>query len=383
MPKKIDLLAQTKAHLAQTPMLVLVIAIVFIVSVGLACNAPADESLVQTQVALNVQTTLLAQQAEQSPQLTQANQSAQPVESDQQSAEDAKATLAALEAQMTLAAQQAAAQAQAAAQTHTPTTTTQPPAPTQAPPPTPTQSGVNDVDFDTWMRSASILLYEDMAGDFSVYRFIKPALDGMSLQYVNVKDALGHYKTQLLSGGPGGQGWDLIISGKELRTSVQGEFYVYLNDALNLGSSVIIEEWDMDSIASGKISTILGRCGVKFHADWIDEPLDKQLLFPINGTHPVHHFPNEGISLTNPSGYWMWTDLGDLMKLRPGSDAQLLWGARSNVTDSYATAVSCLDGRLIIQTYSSHSYGQDRIVLMWQNYIYNTLKARYEYLATH
>ncbi len=387
MTNKIALVVQIKTRLAQAPMLVLMIAIVFVVSVGLACNAPADESLAQTQVAINVQTTLLAQQAEQSQQLTQAAQAVQPAESDQQSAEDAKVTLAALEAQITLAAQQAAEQAQAAAQTHTPTTTTQPPAPTQAPPPTqtlpPTQAGVNDVDFDTWMRSASILLYEDMSGDFSVSRFIKPALDGMSLQYVDVKDALGHYKTQLLSGGPGGQGWDLIISGKELRTSVQGEFYVYLNDALNQGSSVIIEEWDMDSIASGKISTILSRCGVKFQADWIDETLDEQLLFPINGSLPVHHFPNEGISLTNPSGYWMWTDLGDLMSLRPGSDAQMLWGARTNATDSYATAASCLDGRLIIQTYSSHSYGQDRIVLMWQNYIYNTLKARYEYLATH
>ena len=382
MTNKIALVVQIKTRLAKAPILVLMIAIVFVVSVGLACNAPADESLDQTQVAINVQATVLAQQTEQSQQLTQAAQVDQPAESDQQSAAgDAKATLVALEAQMTLAAQQAAAQAQVAAQTHTPTTTTQPPAPTQEPPPT--QSGVNDVDFDTWMRSASILLYEDMSGDFSVSRFIKPALDGMSLQYVDVKDALGHYKTQLLSGGPGGQGWDLIISGKEHRTSVQGEFYVYLNDALNQGSSIIIEEWDMDSIASGKISTILSRCGVKFQADWIDEPLDEQLLFPINGSLPVHHFPNEGISLTNPSGYWMWTDLGDLMSLRPGSDAQMLWGARTNATDSYATAASCLDGRLIIQTYSSHSYGQDRIVLMWQNYIYNTLQARYEYLAAH
>jgi len=71
------------------------------------------------------------------------------------------------------------------------------------------------------------------------------------------------------------------------------------------------------------------------------------------------------------------------LRLRPGSDAKLLWGARSAVKDSYATAVSCVDGRLIIQTYGSHSYGADRVVMMWTNYIYNALLARYEFLATH
>jgi hypothetical protein len=219
-----------------------------------------------------------------------------------------------------------------------------------------------------------------MAGDFSVYRFIKGALDSMGLSYVDVKDALGHYKEQLLSGGPGGEGWDLIISGKELRTSVQGEFYVYLNDALNQGSSVIIEEWDMDSIGGGKLNMILSRCGVELQKDWLDVPMNEQLLFPINGTHSIHHNPNEGISLTNPSGYWNWTDLGDLMRLTPGSSAQLLWGARTNIYDSYGTAAVCLEGQLIIQSYSSHSYGQDRIERMWQNYVYHALKTRYEYL---
>ncbi|MBC8496665.1 MAG: hypothetical protein H8D37_03290, partial [Chloroflexi bacterium] len=155
--------------------------------------------------------------------------------------------------------------------------------------------------------------------------------------------------------------------------------------ALNAGSSIIIEEWNIDDIAAGKISVILGRCGVEFQRDWINIPLEQQLLFPINGDHPIHHFPNEGISLTNPTNNWQWDffDLGDLLRLRPGSDAKLLWGARSAIKDSYATAVVCVDGRLIIQTYGSHSYGADRVVMMWSNYIYNALMARYEFLAAH
>lgn len=254
--------------------------------------------------------------------------------------------------------------------------------PTVAPPAASIPTAAVD-DFDTWMRSASILLFEDMTGDFVVGRSINQALDGMSLNYVDVGDALGNYKNQILSGGPGGRGWDLIISGKEVRSGVQGEFYVYLNNAINQGSSVIIEEWDMDDIGGGKLSMIMGQCGVAFHRDWIDKPIEDHLIFPIDGTHPVHHTPNEGISLTNPTGYWLGFDLGDRMKLTPGSEAIPLWGLYQNSHNTDLTAVTCIDGRVIIQTYGTHSYGESRVVRMWQNYIYNTLRARYDYLASH
>ena len=364
-----------------SPILIILAATLFILVVGLACNSPASVDVNTTQVALNVQSTQLAlketqlaqealQQQQEQPKVQEPTPTHDPGPDLQATQIAQNATQMALDLQSTANALQSTQLAQSQAQ-----------AVPDTPEPIVTDPPSNMPDFDTWKQSASILLYEDMAGDFSVYRFIKGSLDSMSLRYTDVKDALGNYKTQLLSAGPGGQGWDLIISGKELRNSVQGEFYVYLNDALNLGSSVIIEEWDMDSIASGKISTILSRCGVEFQRDWIDVPLTEHLLYPINGTNPAHHYPNEGVSLTNPTGYWIWTDLGDLMKLSPGSNAQLLWGARVNVNDSYATAVSCLNGQLIIQTYSSHSYGQDRIERMWQNYIYNTLQARYNYLS--
>ncbi len=373
-----------------SPIGVLFFVITFVLIVGLACNTPTTESSNKTQVALNVKATQAAmsktQTAEAANALAADTDPASEV-TDQQATQIAQtATQMAIDVQSTVNAQQLT-QAAASTPTHTPS-----PTPTQTPEAasdqpaedqssTQSQSTFNESDFETWMKSASILLFEDMTGDFSVTRYIKQSLDAMGLrQYVDVRDALGHYKTQLLSGGPGGKGWDLIISGKELRTAVQGEFYVYLNDALNMGSSIIIEEWDIDAIAAGKISTILTRCGVQFHRDWMDTDLNKHLLYPVDGTIPIHHNPNEGISLTNPSGYWLGGDIGDFLRLRPGSSALPLWSARVNVRDSYLTAVSCLDGQLIIQTYSSHSYGQDRIMLMWQNYIYNALKARYEFL---
>lgn len=371
-----------------SPFNVLASAVIFVLALGLACNTPSAGDSNATQIALNVQATRLAEGQTQTIQAEEIEKTAKALaQQEKKATEDAQAaTQVVLDAQATINAKPSdtpiPSNTPLPTNTPQPTNTVDPQASSGAQAPSGGQTTINQADFDTWMRSASILLFEDMTGDFTVTRYIQQALDGMGLkQYVDVRDALGIYKTQLLSGGPGGAGWDLIISGKELRTAVQGEFYVYINDALNLGSSVIIEEWDMDGIAAGKISTVLSRCGVQFHRDWMDNNIDRHLLFPVDGTHPVHHNPNEGIALTNPSGYWLGSDLGDWMRISPGSSAIPLWTARVNVKDSYLTAVTCLDGRLIIQTYSSHSYGQDRIIRMWQNYIYNTLKARYEYLA--
>lgn len=388
-----------KVFFDMAPIFGSILLTLFAVVILAGCNLPsgtADVSSQQTQIAMNVQLTSLAQQSGENAQATaaalletqvaqlaqatmlaqQATQLAQPqsptqTQPDTAATQNAQATQIAMFAQATVSAGQLTQIA--AAPTITPLPTEPPPT---EPPPT-LQPGQS---FEDWLSSASILLYEDMAGDFSTTRYVKQALDALGLRYVDVKDALGDYKSQLLSGGPGGAGWDLIVSAKELRTAVQGEFYVYLNDALNQGSSVIIEEWDTDDIGLGKLSILLMRCGVEFQADWFDKPLAEQLLWPVEGTHPILHTPNEGISLRNPTGFWMFTDLGDFLRLAPGSSAVPLWSARTNTSDSYLTAVNCLDGRMIIQTYSSHSYGQDRVVLMWQNYIYYTLQARFAYL---
>lgn len=265
----------------------------------------------------------------------------------------------------------------------------QPPAaaPTVAPPISPPTVSVANTappamaeGFDTWMKSAKILLYEDMAADFNVRRYVNQALRNMGLNYIDVKDAVGHYKNQLLSS----TDWDLIISAKEWRGDVQGEFYVYINDSISRGSSVIIEEWAMDQIGNGRLNAITGRCGVEFSRNWMGRPIEDHLLAAINRDHPIHHIPNDGVALTNPTGYWLGMDLGDRMRLSPGGDAVALWGLYDLDSPSQSddlTAVTCLDGRLIIQTYGTHSYGESRVIRVWENYIYNTLKARYDYLA--
>lgn len=350
----------------QRPLLPLVL--VLILAAGLtACQLPSsDPGLEETTMALAIEVTLNAMESEQ-------DQSSQ-TEEEPQADPNLQLTEVAAAVQATLDAAQPAPQPTATANPEPlPTSTSQP---TTAPLPEPTNPPQSEA-FENWLESANILLYEDIAGLYTTTRYVKEALDTMGLDYVDVKDAVGHYKEQLLSGGPGGQGWDLIISAKEARGLVKGEMYTYLNDALNDGSSVIIEEYELDDIVRGRIAPILNRCGVEFQDDWAYDPLSHQLLWQVDGSLPIHHTPNEGIALTNPSGFWPQNELGDFLRLVPGSEAEPLWSARVNVKDTYLTAVSCLDNQLIFQTYSTHSYGKDRVVRMWQNYIYHTLYARY------
>lgn len=340
-----------------------------------ACNMPTktNSSLDSTKAVLDVQSTVNAQQASQNAQATVRAGEATRI------AQDVLAT--SLAGQATQLAQQATQQAQQAAQLSQATPTSPPatiaPPPTNPPsevpptsPPPPTEIPPSPTpDFEAMMKSAKILLFEDMAGLYEP-RYIRSALDMMGLPYVDVGDASGNFKNQLLSG----TDWDLIIVGAESRVKIQGEFFVYINDALKNGSSVIIEIWALDEIASGKINTITTQCGIKFQKDWW-EP-ESPSLWPLAPEHPVFHEPNEGMSLVHFVPYWSG-DAGDLIEMMPGGKATLLVGNIATEKYRYGTVASCLDGRLIIQTFSSHNYRQEDVTRLWQNYIYNTLRSRF------
>ena len=228
---------------------IILCSLLLILSLSLlaGCGSPSsDSSLEETIMALAVDATVNA--------MDQGNNS----ESQNQPEVDPNA-------QLTQVAEAVQATMDAAQPTSEPQPTLTPEAetaPVLSPPAGQETEEVSVEDFTSWMKSANILLYEDFAGVYTSTRYVQDALDAMGLDYVDVKDAVGNYKEQLLSGGPGSEGWDLIISAKEARGHVKGEIYIYLNDALNDGSSVIIEEWELDSIVRGEIATILGRCGV-------------------------------------------------------------------------------------------------------------------------
>jgi hypothetical protein len=353
------------------PILIIAIGLLFVTGISLACNAPASEAtLKETQIALDVQGTQLALEASKSEN----NQSDQndPVA-------DIEATQTAQDATQIALDVQATINAQAASETNV--TDTQ--FPTDPPPPTNTAeaptaespSAAEPVDIDTMMKDANILLFENVT-KVPLPRYIQQALNnlGLSRNYVDVKDAPGNFKAELLSG----KDWDLIIVGVEERSSIQGEFFDYFNEQVNKGTALVLEIWNLNEISGPKANAFMTNCGVKLQSDWFDPPMTARSIWWLYGEHPVFHEPNEGMSLVNYAPYWSG-DAGDLLKTVSGGDADMLAGIYAQEKNSYGVLAICHDDRVIIQTYSSHDYRQDDVVRLWENYIYNTLRAHFEY----
>jgi len=225
------------------------------------------------------------------------------------------------------------------------------------------------------MKSAKILLFEDMSASRYI-RLVKEALDEADYFYVDVGSARGWFKDQLHSN----QDWDLIIAAGEAERGFGGEFYRYLNDWLDKGAAVIIENWDLDSAFSGQVKPLLDRCGIEFQSDWY-EP-DLRVFFWLDRSHPIFNQPNnvsENIGTSQP--IW-FGDHGDLMQIRQyqqNGDALMLAGTNPEWKVDHATLATCVGGRLIIQTFRSHEYPSMEMVKLWQNYIYQALKHHFAY----
>ncbi len=171
------------------------------------------------------------------------------------------------------------------------------------------------MDASPKMKSANILLYEDVSGAY-LPRYVKQALDDLGFPYIDVTDHLGDFKEQLLSGTK----WDLIISAAEARTGVRGEFFDYINTQLDNGSSAIIEIWTLNSIVNGKIAPLMRKCGVKYQSDWFKPPDTERSAWWLAPDNPVLNRPNKGLSLAHPVIYWSG-DIGDLIALSSGGGA--------------------------------------------------------------
>jgi hypothetical protein len=257
---------------------------------------------------------------------------------------------------------------------------TEPAPPTEAPPP-PTEAVPTDtpapepVNIDTQIQNAKILLYED-AGAAGLKREVMEALDRGGYSYTDVAGEIGRFKTELTSGTK----WDLIISAAEARSYVRGEFFDYMNDSLNDGGSVIVETWYLDEIIRGKVSALMDRCGFRLFKDWENPDKDSRSIFWLQPDHPLLAYPNSGISLVHYGPYWETGDVGDFLMSTSSSNGVLVAGNVSYRKNDYGTIGVCDDGRLIIQTFSSHDYKSADMINLWQNYIYYTLKNHFEFI---
>jgi len=232
--------------------------------------------------------------------------------------------------------------------------------------------------FEDWKEGAKILVYDAMWGrDTPV---IENAIDGLALgrNTTNVRDAVGDFISTMNSPNI----YDLVVVASEWRSLVQGEVFDVIVDQLDRGSSVIFETWYIDQVYNGRIQPVMQRCGISFHKDWwrgAGYNLNDYLVYLLALDDPVLSQPNT-ISMLVPYDIRWIDDVGDTVEINPGSDAILIAGRLPKEYTSYGLLAKCMDGRLIWQTFSTHDYKDQEMTNLWQNYIYNALQARYDYL---
>lgn len=326
-----------------------------VILLGLACNMPGttaqdaqEQGLRDTQAALSVQQTVMAisQQTDTAKADQPLPQPVQPTESPPE-----------------------------IAPTYTPYPTFTPDLPTNTlePQATPTP------DFAAWLKTANVLVYEDMKGDFSTLPRVDQALDTIGLSNANimrVADARGDFLRQLNTG----RNWDLIIMAAESRTAPTGEFWEAIADlVINDQVALISETWDLDSYYIGKITPIMTRCGITVQKDWQRDPNKFNIydysIYWLEPQHPVFTDPNLIEPLLVSDLFWWW-DVGDYIKIK-GGDAQILAGTQKKEYSSYGLITTCMEGRVIWQTFSTHDYPAQETIALWQNYITYTLKNRF------
>ena len=357
----------------------LTMAILMLVFAMLSCNisvGESDNSAVQTQAALSAQQTMLAMQSEGINQTLTAQQALLSAQSAQTTNQAQPPTPNFNATQVALASTQTAA-----FPPPTEEVIQSPVAPTVPPPGNPTAPPPPSGNLQEMMKSASILVYEDIVVDPAYTQYVKKTLDMMGLKYKWDGNAVGRLKADLLGGAPNGQPWDLVILAIEARGNVSGEYFDYLMGVLNQGTAVVMEAWHLDAISQGTVSSILTRCGVEvreYSTDWGN--INDVLIWPIPPvTHPVMITPNSGMSFTKGLDTWIWSgDLGSLMTPTGQGDAQLLMSTNATYKDSHGVLTVCMGGQMILQTFSSHSFTFQTMGPMWENYITNALQWRFE-----
>ena len=280
-----------------------------------------------------------------------------------------------------IARQAAISQEQENEPTRTPEPTEMPPtpAPTEA---VPTDSPLAEPteDMEARIKGANILIFEDIQGYYDLDTRVSQAVNGLNFsggKVVNVGDAIGKLMTHLNSPTK----WDLIIISAEAHNAVRGEFWDVIQEQVNDGVALVAEVWYLNEIANGRIAGLLGQCGVEYQKDIYREADYEELnysLYWLDQNHELFSSYNSVGPLYSPNIYWAPDDGGDLIRLGSGGDAQLLAGFYPNQKSSYGVLASCMEGRMILQTFCTHDYRRDQTVALWQNYIVYTLTNRFK-----
>lgn len=254
--------------------------------------------------------------------------------------------------------------------------------PTETPTPIPTQTPDTAEltrQFEARILSANVLVYDEPDAQGRLVPRLSKALDGMRFSggnVVNTNNYLGNFDRLLRNGG-----WDLVVMAVENRDRTElGSLGVLdgIMNHVNSGGALIVETWNLDEDQSALGQFMLDICGAHVEKDWhhaTGNYLDYYIPALMSGS-PVFSTPNTVAMPLQPSIFWPG-DAGDLIRIDPNGHNHILAGLLSNDPNNYGLLTSCQDGRMILQTFSTHDYSLYDTVRLWQNMIHYTLSNKF------
>ena len=121
---------------------------------------------------------------------------------------------------------------------------------------------------------------------------------------------------------------------------------------------------------------MLDRCGIEIQGDLgrPEPPYEpaKYYLYMLAPESPFLTTPNNITFPLHPTIYWTG-DGGDLIRPRSYTEARLLIGLYPDDIFRSGVVGTCYDGRVVVQTFSTHDYHLLDTTKLYQNYIINTL----------
>jgi hypothetical protein len=255
--------------------------------------------------------------------------------------------------------------------------------PTNTPrPPQPTPTPRISAEMEQRIYNARVLILEDIVG----HPVLVPRLDaviermGMNTDNVyNYHDASGLFVEALEAG----EEWDLIIVATEKRTDARLAIWETLHEYAQNGTAIIVEAWYLDEISGGSIKPLLDDCGVKVHNNWFRDESHEAYNFVVvdvaDNNHRLFNRPRKVNMPLIPTFYWEG-DVGDQMLVLPLGHAAIIGGLNTRHSIYYGLITECLEERMVLQTFSTHDYRKTDTMNLWENYIFNTLLAHFQYL---